>query len=153
MQLQNRSFVSIELCAGEFFESEITDIALHDIRKEVLQPYQRHFHQNLVDGMLVHDQAVDIHKDDGRYGHLCSSCLHEVNANKTPMLSLANHLWVGDVPDELAMLTLPERILVALSYPAVYTVPVCMDATITRNTHPHSLLISRTVTHNSGWVA
>ncbi|KAG1778009.1 hypothetical protein EV702DRAFT_1196809 [Suillus placidus] len=71
--------------------------------------------------MLLYDQAVE-NKDDGQYGHLCRSCLDEVNANKTPVLALANNLWAGDVPDELAMLTLPERILVAPSYPAAYIV-------------------------------
>lgn len=35
---------------------------------------------------------------------------------------LANSLWVGDVPFELKILTLPERILIALYYPAAYIV-------------------------------
>ncbi|KAG1779209.1 hypothetical protein EV702DRAFT_1195709 [Suillus placidus] len=117
----NSSVVCV-VCAGEFCESETTDIPLHNIRnKEVLKPYQSHPRQNLVDGMLLYDQAVE-NKDDSQYGRLCRSCLDEVNANKTPVLALANNLWVGDVPDELAMLTLPECILVALSYPAAYIV-------------------------------
>ncbi|KAG1743672.1 uncharacterized protein EDB91DRAFT_1247163 [Suillus paluster] len=61
-------------------------------------------------------------KEDGCSRYICGSCLDDINANKTPMLSLANNLWVGEIPNELAMLTLPERVLVALSYPAAYIV-------------------------------
>ena len=41
---------------------------------------------------------------------------------KTPALSLANGMWIGDVPSELAILTLPERMLVAKYFPAAYIV-------------------------------
>ncbi|KAG1779790.1 hypothetical protein EV702DRAFT_1043675 [Suillus placidus] len=51
--------------------------------------------------MLLYDQAVE-NKDDGQYGRLCRSCLDEVNANKTPVLALANNLWVGDVNSAVA---------------------------------------------------
>ncbi|KAG0693617.1 hypothetical protein DFH29DRAFT_1084166 [Suillus ampliporus] len=109
-------------CAGEYFASEATKIALRDIHnKNVLRPFQVHPHQKLVDGMLLYHQAV-FHKGEGPYGYICGSCLDDINVNKTPMLSLANNLWVGEIPDELAMLTLPERVLVALSYPAAYIV-------------------------------
>ncbi|KAG1725057.1 uncharacterized protein EDB91DRAFT_1062446, partial [Suillus paluster] len=37
-------------------------------------------------------------------------------------LSLVNGLWVGDVPNVLAILNLPERLLIALYFPAVYVV-------------------------------
>jgi hypothetical protein len=40
---------------------------------------------------------------------------------KTPALSLANGMWIGDMPLELKILTLPERVLVARHFPAAYT--------------------------------
>jgi hypothetical protein len=41
---------------------------------------------------------------------------------KTPALSLANGMWIGEVPLELSVLTLPERILVAHYFPAAHIV-------------------------------
>ncbi|GLB41134.1 putative helicase family protein [Lyophyllum shimeji] len=38
------------------------------------------------------------------------------------MLALANGLWVGDIPHELAVLTLAERLLVARYFPVAYIV-------------------------------
>ncbi|KAH9054566.1 hypothetical protein EDB83DRAFT_2225460 [Lactarius deliciosus] len=49
--------------------------------------------------------------------NVCSSCASHVHRNKTP-LSLANGMWVGAVPGELSILTLPERILVRRHFPA-----------------------------------
>ncbi|EAU83557.2 ATP-dependent DNA helicase PIF1 [Coprinopsis cinerea okayama7 len=37
-------------------------------------------------------------------------------------MSLANGLWIGDIPTELLGLSLPERILISLYFPAVYVV-------------------------------
>ena len=45
-----------------------------------------------------------------------------LNQKQTPALSLANGMWIGDVPLELSILTLPERILVARYFPAAYIV-------------------------------
>ncbi|KAF8262739.1 hypothetical protein EI94DRAFT_1600947, partial [Lactarius quietus] len=39
-----------------------------------------------------------------------------------PPLALANGMWIGDVPLELKMLTLPERVLIARHFPAAYIV-------------------------------
>jgi hypothetical protein len=37
-------------------------------------------------------------------------------------LALANNMWIGRVPFELSVLTLPERLLIALYFPAAYVV-------------------------------
>lgn len=55
-------------------------------------------------------------------GNVCDSCAHVLQHNKTPPLSLANGTWIGDVPSELSILTLPEHILVARYFPATYIV-------------------------------
>ncbi|KAG1787388.1 uncharacterized protein HD556DRAFT_983756 [Suillus plorans] len=84
-------------------------------------PYISHHSQRLVNGMLLYNPAITI-RDDCPYGFLCNNCWDDIKSNKTPPFSLANNLWIGEVPDELGMLTLPEHILVALSYPAAYIV-------------------------------
>ncbi|KAH9000485.1 hypothetical protein EDB92DRAFT_1831586 [Lactarius akahatsu] len=48
------------------------------------------------------------------FANVCGSC--------TPALSLANGLWIGDVPPLLNILTLPEQILIARYFPAAYIV-------------------------------
>ncbi|KIK32555.1 hypothetical protein CY34DRAFT_110924 [Suillus luteus UH-Slu-Lm8-n1] len=110
------------VCAGEFLAMETTELALLSIQhKDVLKPYFMHHSQQLVDGMLLYNSAITT-KDNCQYGYFCEKCLDDIKFRKTPALSLANNLWVGDIPEVLSMLTLPERILVALSYPAAYIV-------------------------------
>ena len=49
-----------------------------------------------------------------------------------PKLALANDMWIGDIPFELAVLTMPERILITKHFPAAYIVkmfPKCKGAT------------------------
>ncbi|KAH9014179.1 hypothetical protein EDB83DRAFT_2193273, partial [Lactarius deliciosus] len=53
---------------------------------------------------------------------VCPSCLSHLQRNKTPPLSLANGMWIGPVPGELKILTLPEHVLVARHFPAAYIV-------------------------------
>src|SRR5882762_4091806 len=55
-------------------------------------------------------------------GDACHDCLRALRNNQTPALSLANGMWIGDVPPELAILTLPEKVLVAKYFPAAYIV-------------------------------
>lgn len=109
-------------CAGEFLASETTELALDSIQhKDVLQPYISHHSQQLINGMLLYNAAITL-QNNCSHAFFCDGCLDDIKSNKTPAQSLANNLWVGDIPDELGMLTLPEHILVALSYPAVYIV-------------------------------
>ncbi|KAG1776521.1 hypothetical protein EV702DRAFT_1198218 [Suillus placidus] len=89
--------------------------------KDVLKLYVSHHSQCLVDGMLLYNASIKT-QENYQHGFFCDSCLDDIKSNKTPVQSLANNLWVGDILDELAMLILPERILVALSYPAAYIV-------------------------------
>ncbi|TFK24311.1 hypothetical protein FA15DRAFT_592621 [Coprinopsis marcescibilis] len=44
---------------------------------------------------------------------ICTECLIEVKKGCSPKYSLANGLWIGDVPDELQDLTFAERILIS----------------------------------------
>ncbi|KAH9010256.1 hypothetical protein EDB85DRAFT_2232956, partial [Lactarius pseudohatsudake] len=56
------------------------------------------------------------------FANVCQSCTSDLWCDKKPVLSLANEMWVGDVPLELQVLTLPERILVGHFFPAVYII-------------------------------
>ncbi|KIK91578.1 hypothetical protein PAXRUDRAFT_149188 [Paxillus rubicundulus Ve08.2h10] len=53
---------------------------------------------------------------------MCQSCAYQLANNKLPSSALANNMWIGEVPEELGMLTLPERLLVARYYPAAYII-------------------------------
>ncbi|KAF7318776.1 ATP-dependent DNA helicase [Mycena chlorophos] len=53
---------------------------------------------------------------------ICAHCSSRLSLSRTPATVAANNLWVGDVPFVLAILTLPERLLVALYFPAAYVV-------------------------------
>ncbi|KAH7908101.1 hypothetical protein BJ138DRAFT_1013447, partial [Hygrophoropsis aurantiaca] len=44
---------------------------------------------------------------------ICSYCLIELRKRRLPVLSLANGLWIGTVPDELKGLSYVEKLLVA----------------------------------------
>ncbi|KAF7310022.1 ATP-dependent DNA helicase [Mycena indigotica] len=48
----------------------------------------------------------------------CSTKKSTVEDPMTPRLALANNMWIGDVPFQLEILTLPEQLLVALYFPA-----------------------------------
>ncbi|CAF2227872.1 unnamed protein product, partial [Rotaria magnacalcarata] len=54
-----------------------------------------------------------IHLDTGNV-QLCNKCHEDLSSNKLPALSLSNLMWIGDVPQELQDLTLPEQKLIAL---------------------------------------
>ncbi|KAF9234215.1 hypothetical protein BU15DRAFT_79235 [Melanogaster broomeanus] len=73
-------------------------------------------------GMLLEPKAV-MKREGEMMVSICSLCLgHLRDAKKTtpPRLSLANGLWIGRVPWQLAVLTFAEQLLVALLYPRVF---------------------------------
>ncbi|KAH9001655.1 hypothetical protein EDB92DRAFT_1788433 [Lactarius akahatsu] len=74
--------------------------------------------------MLLHTSDDCLHRDRTGvlFANICQSCASDLRRDKKPLLSLANEMWVGDVPLELQVLTLPERILVGRFFPAVYIV-------------------------------
>ncbi|CAF5018069.1 unnamed protein product, partial [Rotaria magnacalcarata] len=54
-----------------------------------------------------------IHLDTANV-QLCNKCHEDLSCSKLPALSLSNLMWIGDVPQELQDLTLPEQKLIAL---------------------------------------
>jgi hypothetical protein len=54
---------------------------------------------------------------------VCGQCLAELrkeNHGHPPQLSIANNLWIGQIPWQLETLTFPKQLLIALLYPRVY---------------------------------
>ncbi|KAF9455506.1 hypothetical protein BDZ94DRAFT_1179772 [Collybia nuda] len=68
--------------------------------------------------MLLYNNAVDTHY----HTQICHECGKALGADRLPKLALANRLWIGDVPLELSILTLPECLLIAKYFPVAYIV-------------------------------
>lgn len=86
-----------------------------------LQPVTQHVSHNLWNGILVVTEFIKGQGSEAK-GWVCDECLRALNSNTLPKLSLANNLWIGNVPHQLAILTLPEQLLVSRHYPRCYVV-------------------------------
>ena len=51
---------------------------------------------------------------------MCSECISALKQRMLPKFALANNLWIGEVPSQLSMLTIPEQLLIAQHYPRCY---------------------------------
>jgi hypothetical protein len=51
---------------------------------------------------------------------MCHDCIKVLEQHLIPKLSLANNLWVGNVPHGLLTMTIPEQLLIARYYPQCY---------------------------------
>lgn len=51
---------------------------------------------------------------------MCLECVRALERHMLPKLSLANNLWIGEIPRELTGLTIPEQLLIARHYPRCY---------------------------------
>lgn len=106
-------------CAREVNQHRARYTLATDIPNQVhLRPTKAHPMHILTDGMLLH--TTD--NQPTASGWICHECERSLLADAKPPYSLANGMWVGHVPWELAVLTLPERILIAKYYPAAYIV-------------------------------
>ncbi|CAF1541738.1 unnamed protein product, partial [Rotaria sp. Silwood1] len=65
----------------------------------------------IINKMLLCLKAIDLTTG---FAYLCNKCHKYLLMNKLPSLSLNNLMWIGDVPEELQGLTLPEEKLIAL---------------------------------------
>lgn len=106
--------------AGESF----TECRLSNIpHPEALFPPIPHPKHTLFEGMLLEPRGV-FHTEDGHlHCRMCSQCRTQLSRPNLcgPMkYSLANNLWVGDDPSDLADLSLPEQLLISLAYPRVF---------------------------------
>jgi hypothetical protein len=97
--------------------TNITDIPNAD----KLIPTSAHPSHVLTDGMLLHNGAVR-DGDAGKVGSICHDCMRDLKSCKKPKFSLANEMWIGDIPFELSVLTIPEKIIIARYFPVAYVV-------------------------------
>jgi hypothetical protein len=65
----------------------------------------------IINKMLLYWKAIDL---SSGCATICEKCHDKLSSNKLRALSLANLMWLGDVPPELQCLTLPEQKLIAL---------------------------------------
>jgi hypothetical protein len=79
-------------------------------------------HGKFLGGMLLEPKGVVIGPSGEEQVNICGSCRTELakNRNLPPKFSLANNLWIGQVPWELKKLTFPEQLLIAHLYPRVF---------------------------------
>lgn len=107
------------ICAREVFKSEATSITLDEIPHcEVLCPCKPHPAHVLTSGMLLYRDPLSKAVPE----FACTTCMQSLSSGKRPPLALSNNMWLGDVPFELRILTLCERILVSRFFSAAYIV-------------------------------
>ncbi|PCH40663.1 hypothetical protein WOLCODRAFT_168087 [Wolfiporia cocos MD-104 SS10] len=101
---------------------EITKTSLEDLpNTHRLIPKKAHPRHILTEGKLLEPSAVIV-EGDRHILYVCAVCLKSLrsSADKPPELSLANRMWIGEIPWQLRTLTLPEKQLIALVYPRVF---------------------------------
>ena len=93
---------------------------ISNVEKHLL-PKSNHPAHDLWHGMLLHNNSL---KAQGMEVHdwVCMECLRALITDQIPRYALANQMWIGDIPQELAMLTLPEELLIAWHYPKCYVI-------------------------------
>jgi hypothetical protein len=111
------------VCARELNREleKVMDMALEDLpNSERLIPRNHHEAHDLYNDRLLEPRGVNIDEENGRTTvNVCKSCLNELkrDGTKPPRYSLANDLWIGPIPHELAVLTFPEQLLISHLYP------------------------------------
>ena len=114
------SMVVCAVCSREVsvHDDGITVCSVNDIpNRHRLIPLHKHAAHETVHDMLLESKGVQ-----GDQANICGECMNDLRKQSEypPRLSLANNMWVGDVPSELNQLTLPEQLLIAHLYPRVY---------------------------------
>jgi hypothetical protein len=86
-----------------------------------LIPRFHHSSHTLYEGMLLEPKGVKMRGCDVVVS-VCGECVTSLGKTKEnpPPYSLANNMWIGNIPWELQRLTFPEQLLVALIYPRVF---------------------------------
>jgi len=87
----------------------------------LLCPEICHISHTLWDGKLLLKQFINGNGSDAM-AWVCDECHRALFSKTIPKFALANNLWIGNTPHELAMLTLPEQLLVARHYVRCYVV-------------------------------
>ena len=106
-------------CAQITTSTKVQDTAIDEIpHRELLAPREPHPAHFICNSMLLHKEAI---RKKGIIP-LCNMCLLSLQQGIVPRLSLANDMWIGDIPFELEILTLAEKMLLARYFPVAYVV-------------------------------
>lgn len=107
------------VCARETAARDLSRLHLDSFpNSHRLVPAVPHPSHDIYNGMLLHPLGL-INEDAGE---VCAECLRALKSDRIPNFALANGMWIGRTPHELAYLTLPERILIAKFFPAAYVI-------------------------------
>lgn len=107
-------------CAREVWRNQTREVLLRDLpSRERLRPWKAHASHILEDGMLLVSEKL-CHGEEGTSGAFCDDCIRDLQRNRRPPLSLGNNMWIGNVPDVMSCLTIPEQMLIALHYPRCF---------------------------------
>ena len=87
----------------------------HDILGSDLDPNQVNLSEYEQQGLLLSPGGVE----NSTYVNCCKQCDQALKINKLPKFSIANKFQIGETPDELKGLTLPEKLLIALYRPKI----------------------------------
>ncbi|KAH7924255.1 hypothetical protein BV22DRAFT_1047590 [Leucogyrophana mollusca] len=111
------------VCGREMMHSEGEVEKILDIpnAKQQLHPEHPHPCHTLCEQMLLAEEHVSGEGEVAK-GWVCFECHRSLAADKLPKFALANNLWIGKIPHELAVLTLPEELLISRHFPRCYIV-------------------------------
>ncbi|SJL05243.1 uncharacterized protein ARMOST_08609 [Armillaria ostoyae] len=125
------STTTCAVCAHEMSSHQMQSTHLCDIpHPDLLEPTKAHASHILSSNMLLYTDSKKPMEDEV---FLCGDCLRSLQKNQLPRLALANDLWIGHVPYQLGILTLPERVLIVQYFPAAYIVKLYPKIKNTRN--------------------
>lgn len=109
--------VPCAVCARKTSMRDITQYALATIpNSHLLRPRNTHPKHDIYDTMLLYPPGVINDKS----ANICNGCCNRLYQGNTPKYALANDMWIGAIPMELDMLTLPEQMLIVMYYPVAY---------------------------------
>ncbi len=115
------TFVACFVCAKNLRRGGMHFVPFEEIpHRYLLRPVKTHYAHKLYDGLLVNESSVP--SDPERRTYICRDCYRYLKHAKLPPLSLANDMWLGDVPIVLDILSLPEKVLIARYFSAAYIV-------------------------------
>ncbi|KAG9093512.1 hypothetical protein FS749_014256 [Ceratobasidium sp. UAMH 11750] len=110
----------------------VTTIPLNQVpNAHRLRPPTAHAAHTLIEGYLL-EKAGCTEGENGWMVNICKEChreLNKKNVSTPPKLSLANGLWVGEVPRQLSCLTIAEQLLIARVYPRVFVMKLFPKST------------------------